>query len=260
MKKVSLRYGYAAILVLLYGVLPQMALSGESTSGGSTAQRILFIGNSYTQHMRLCLLEMLANSSWHDAQLEFIARGGVRLEEHLHDATTLGKIQQGRWDKVVLQEQSQIPALADFANSFHAAVDGFSEAARLAGATPVLYMTWGRRNGDAANAGELPDYPVMQARLSDAYTAAAGRNAAQLVPVGLVWSLLRQRNPVLWGNLYNSDNSHPSPKGSCVVAATFMHVLFADRLSMTKRPSALDAAEWEVVKAAILDANALEDD
>lgn len=42
-------------------------------------QRVLFIGNSYTEHMRPCLTQMLDNSPWKQTHLEFITHSGMRL-------------------------------------------------------------------------------------------------------------------------------------------------------------------------------------
>jgi len=214
-------------------------------------QRVLFIGNSYTEHMRPCLMAMLDNSPWKQSHFEFITHSGMRLEQHLADKSTLDKIHSGQWDKVVLQEYSRLPALTTTKESFQASVTQFSQAIRQAGAKPILYMTWGRRDGDAENQAALPDFTTMQHQLTAAYQTAAEHNQAEIVPVGLVWSEVRDKDAILGKELYAADGSHPSPKGSCLAAAVFLHDLFAADLTTEQRPTALNSKEWDLIRLAV---------
>lgn len=217
-------------------------------------QRVLFIGNSYTEHMRPCLTQMLANSPWKQAHFEFITHSGMRLDQHLADASTVEKIHAGQWDRVVLQEYSRLPALKGApVESFQIAVARFSQEIRNAGAKPMLYLTWGRRDGDAEHPEVLPDFTTMQRQLTASYELAAERNQAGLVPVGLVWSEIRAKDSIFGKELYDADGSHPSPKGSCLAAAVFLHDLFDDTLSSEQRPAALNPKEWEMIRLAVSD-------
>ncbi len=217
-------------------------------------QRVLFIGNSYTEHMRPCLSQMLDNSPWKQSHFEFITHSGMRLEQHLTDTSTLDKIYSGQWDWVVLQEYSRLPALQGApAESFQVSVARFSQAIRNAGAKPMLYMTWGRRDGDAENLQALPDFKTMQHQLTASYTSAAEQNQAGVVPVGLVWSKIREKDSVFGKALYDADGSHPSAKGSCLAAAVFLHNLFADDLTVERRPAVLNPSEWALIRFAVAD-------
>lgn len=217
-------------------------------------QRILFIGNSYTEHMRPCLSQMLDNSPWKQSHFEFITHSGMRLAQHLTDTSTLDKIHSGQWDRVILQEYSRLPALKGAsAESFQVSVARFSQAIRNAGAKPLLYMTWGRRDGDAENREVLPDFKTMQHQLTASYESAAEQNQAGIVPVGLVWSRIREKDSVFGKELYDADGSHPSAKGSCLAAAVFLRNLFADDLTAERRPAALNPQEWELIRLAVVD-------
>lgn len=219
-------------------------------------QRVLFIGNSYTEHMRPCLTQMLDNSPWKQTHLEFITHSGMRLSQHLADTNTVEKIHSGQWDRVILQEYSRLPALKGAAiESFQISVAKLSQEIRNAGAKPMLYMTWGRRDGDAENREVLPDFKTMQMQLTASYEAAAEQNQAGLVPVGLVWSWIRDKDSAFGQELYDADGSHPSTKGSCLAAAVFLQNLFADDLTAERRPAALNPQEWELIRVAVADVN-----
>ncbi len=113
--------------------------------------------------MEPCFLQMLANSPYRNVTAQFITKGGRTLEKHLGDKNTLTTIKNGNWGYVILQEQSQTPALpGKYQQSFLRSVKAFTHIIRKAGAKPVLYMTWGRRDGDAMNKDLFPDYETMQ--------------------------------------------------------------------------------------------------
>ena len=189
--------------------------------------RILFIGNSYTNGMRGTFTEMTRQLKGDKVKLEFITKGGWTLRKHFEQAATIAKIKDGKWTHVVLQEQSQAPALGgQYEAAFHNAVKELSKVIKATGAEPVLYMTWGRRDGDKRNARIIPTYEKMQNRLTAAYKKAANDNGCTLVPVGEVWAAVRTADPALGKALYNRDGSHPAAKGAFLISSTFAKVLF----------------------------------
>lgn len=75
--------------------------------------KVLFIGNSYTQVNNLPeVIKNLAASN--GDTLDYIANtpGGCTFAQHLQNQSA-NYIQQGGWDYVVLQEQSQLPSFPD---------------------------------------------------------------------------------------------------------------------------------------------------
>ncbi|MCB0764530.1 MAG: hypothetical protein KDB84_07480, partial [Flavobacteriales bacterium] len=79
---------------------------------------------------------------------------------------------------------------------------------------PVLYMTWGRENGDAQNCGAYPfmcTYDGMQQALRDNYVYLANWYDAYTAPVGAAWKQVRDTQPLI--DLYDADGSHPSVAG-----------------------------------------------
>jgi hypothetical protein len=231
-------------------------LQASQHEPNSVSKRVLFIGNSYTAQIRKSLTHVLANSAYKQTAFSFITKGGATLQQHLADKNTLNQIKTGHWDFVVLQDQSQRPALpGQQAKSFHNSVDTLSKLIRHAGAEPVLYMTWGRRNGDLQNKDVFPDYDTMQKRLCDAYRKAAKNNKALLAPVGQAWSLVRKRDKALGEDLYKKDGSHPSSKGAYLASCVFFRTLFNDSLESLQPQGPLSKHERKLITDAVLSLN-----
>lgn len=217
---------------------------------GPASKKVLFLGNSYTAQSKGALQKLLGESSYKQTEFVFITRGGATLQQHLAHESTRKRIQEGNWDVVVLQDQSQVPGLPGrHGQSFQTSVDGLTTLIRKAGAEPVLFMTWGRRDGDGRNKSIYPDYATMQRKLSEAYLSAAQRNKLQVAAVGTAWAAVRNQDPALGTSLYRGDGSHPSAKGATLVAAVMMHTLFGDSLASFKPPKGVSAKEWALLKA-----------
>jgi hypothetical protein len=198
----------------------------EPAAGREAAPRILFIGNSYTGQIRAMLTDLVAASPYADAIFEFITPGGRTLEQHLANPNTIDRIRNGNWDIVVLQDQSQTPAL--FPGKFEKAARQLNHLITEAGALTAFYQTWGRRDGDRQNPDRFPDYATMQDALTKAYGKTAHDLEATLIPVGSAWHALREGHPDLGRQLYKNDGSHPSSQGAYLAACLFYAILFHD--------------------------------
>lgn len=211
-------------------------------------KKILFIGNSYTAQIREVLSNTMDASKYQGVQIEYITKGGATLAQHLDTPNTLERIASGDWHVVVLQEQSQTPALPGrHEESFKQSVKELSHHIKQAGAEPMLYMTWGRRDGDAKNKTLFPNYETMQKKLSKAYRDAAKKNKTLLAPVGDAWARLRKANPELGKALYKKDGSHPSEIGAYLVTCTFLKAWFNDPLIQLKKPAQLGPVDQQKI-------------
>jgi len=199
-------------------------LTLTTTHAAPPPKKILFIGNSYTAQIRQAVTGLIAASPHQDTQLEFITPGGRTLQQHLHTPKILERIATGGWDLVVLQDQSQTPALHP--DAFLKSSAALHAAITAAKARTVYYETWGRRDGDTQNAPRFPTYLSMQQALSKSYRTAANRDQALLVPVGTAWQTIRTQHPALGHALYTNDGSHPSSKGALLAAACFYRAFF----------------------------------
>jgi hypothetical protein len=195
-------------------------------------KNVLFIGNSYTYTNDLPgVLQQLALSLGDSLNVSSSTPGGYTFQLHASYAPTLEAIRSADWDYVVLQEQSQRPAFP----LAQVEIEVFPYAAQLvdsilannACSQPVFYMTWGRQNGDADNCTSWPPvctYGGMQGLLRERYLQMAADNAAFTSPVGAAWNVVRATHPFI--NLYNADQSHPSPEGTYLAACVFYSTLF----------------------------------
>lgn len=184
--------------------------------------RVLFIGNSYTYFNNLPEMFMkLARSGGRGVETRMVAPGGWRLKDHWERGDALKALHEGKWDFVVLQEQSTLgsnyylegrPRIAsDQIFRFYA--EKWTAEVRKTGATPMLYLTWARKAT-----------PEDQAQLSYAYMCAAKENGARVAPVGIAWATVRKQDPSL--ELFYVDGSHPSPTGSYLAACTIYAAIF----------------------------------
>lgn len=212
--------------------------------------RILFIGNSYTGQIKKTVTSLIkASPEGATTELQFISPGGKNLEFHLQNKDTIQQIKQGNWDFVVLQDQSQTPAV--FPDRFKSAAVDLDKIIDASGAQTVFYQTWGRRDGDKQNPGLLPTYKAMQKKLSDAYESTAKRCDAVLAPVGDTWAKVRKASPELGTALYKSDGSHPSEKGAWLAACVFYTTLFQKSPATIDFKGGLSEAEVSTILEAL---------
>ena len=171
--------------------------------------RVLFIGNSYTYVNDLpWLTQHLAESAKETRMLEteMVVFGGATLKNHWKRGKALRLLKAKRWDYVVLQEQSTLPItnpkeMYKYASLFDAEI-------KRVNSQTVFYLTWAKQN-----------QPETQQILTDSYMTIAKELKAKVAPVGIAWQKVQEANPKL--NLYNPDQSHPSPTGSYVAACVF---------------------------------------
>ena len=190
---------------------------------------VYFLGNSYTYYNDLpSLIKKTAQSVGDVLEYESTTGGGLSLQDHLYNPAVTAKINSKAWDYVVLQDQSQRPALDDSYTFPYAAVlnDRIKNSSPCA--KTLFYMTWGYKTGDERNCNAgltyMCTYEGMDDKIYDSYMRLALENQAHVSPVGKVWRKIRQQYPSY--ELYNQDKSHPSPLGSMVAAYTFYTVIF----------------------------------
>jgi hypothetical protein len=185
---------------------------------------VLFVGNSYSFGVPKAFSKHAA-SHGKKVRTGHATYGGWTLERHSKNEATLRKIRDGRWDVVVIQEQSLIPALpaGERAAKMHPPLRQLVEVVRGSGAVPVLYQTWGRRDGDKEVPGD--DFLAMNRRLREGYHAAARAVGEILVaPVGDAWEA--EMRAGRGDSLFMEDGSHPSPLGDRLTAATFHAAIY----------------------------------
>lgn len=194
-------------------------------------KNVLFIGNSYTDVNNLPqLVQRVAESAGARLTYQSNTPGGCTFAQHCTNES-MRLIQQGGWDVVVLQEQSQLPSFPQSQVEReclpYAAQLVDSIYAHNPDGEAMFYMTWGRKEGDQQNAPFFPvlgTYEGMDSMLYERYLFMARANDASVCPVGRVWRYIRNDNPDL--ELYDRDGSHPSMAGSYAAACAFYTMIF----------------------------------
>lgn len=220
-----------------------------------TAQKnVLFVGNSYvyTNDLPTMLTDMAA-SVGDKISCSSYTPGGCRFAQHCTNQS-MTMIQQGGWDVVVLQEQSQYPAFPEW----QVQRDVYPYAQRLVDSIyannvcpePMFFMTWGRKNGDAQNASIFPPigtYEGMDSLLRERYITMGKDNHASVCPAGKVWHYIRHNYPKI--ELYSADESHPSIAGTYAVACAFYTMIFEkDPTLATYHNTSLDTATERIIR------------
>lgn len=220
-----------------------------------TAQKnVLFIGNSYvyTNDLPTMVANMAATTN-DKISCSSNTPGGCRFAQHCTNQS-MTMIQQGGWDVVVLQEQSQYPAFPEW----QVQRDVYPYAQRLVDSIyannvcpePMFYMTWGRKNGDALNADSFPPigtYEGMDSLLRERYITMGKENHASVCPAGKVWHYIRHNYPKI--ELYSADNSHPSIAGTYAAACAFYTMIFEkDPTLVTYHNVSLDTATERIIR------------
>jgi hypothetical protein len=221
-------------MILRTLVIPAFSLILAAGAYGQSPDtlRLLFIGNSHTYYNNMpWLVDSLAMSAGKTAIVDMSAFGNYTLEAHRSNAQTLGKIDHGPWDHIILQEYSTYPVIYNARwNHWHPACWSFDTLIRSHGAITTLFMTWGWKNGGrfyewGDSSIYFVDYFHMQDSVTSAYEWLAWDiNRDTLVPVGRAWALARTIDSLV--DLWESDNSHATLKGSYLTACVFYTKLF----------------------------------
>jgi hypothetical protein len=165
----------------------------------------------------------LANSGGHQVETGMAAQRGWSLTDHVNSSDTLNQITASKWKFVVLQEQSEIPAIDNSRSaSMYPAARTLVSQIEGAGATPIFFLTWAYREG-LPDFG-LPDFQTMQFQIDIGYMRIAQELSAPLAPVGYAWLLGQGQNSKL--DLWQPDGSHPTEQGTYLAACVFYAVIF----------------------------------
>ena len=204
----------------------------------STAVKLLFIGNSFTQRNNLPrMLQDLALARGILLSHDLISVGGASLRTHWNAGRAAEAIASGGYNYVVLQEQSTLPIKN--AGRMAENIRLFDETIRRANSKTVLYMTWARQHS-----------PDSQQAITDAYNSIGSELGCTVVPVGLAWQKFATKHQQ--PTLYDRDQSHPSVAGSYLAACVFLAVLFGVTPVGTETgPNEISAAHQELIQKAV---------
>ena len=194
-----------------YILIVCLAIFALEICDSQVSTRILFIGNSFT--LINGGLDKQLKGLAPSTETACIAAGGYTLEKHWTDGNAVRMIREGKWDYVILQEQSQIPVINK--KMFYDYVRKFDEEIRHSGAKTILLMTWERPN--SINLGVTTD------NLASAYTYVGKELDAKVAPAGLAFARSLRGKPEL--TLYMQDG-HPTREGTYLAACVLYRTIF----------------------------------
>ncbi|MCH3923482.1 MAG: T9SS type A sorting domain-containing protein [Bacteroidales bacterium] len=201
--------------------------------------KVLYVGNSYTYVNDLpTIISNIAASQNHNIVSTQFLTGGAMFQTHYNNQALIDTIKKGGFDIMVLQGQSQEVCFPPYqfqsqVYPYAKKLDSIFKAYNHNGKV-IFYMTWGYRYGDAINCQEYApfcNYFSMSEEICNNYTTMANDFSSFVAPVGKAWqkSIIEDSNIVL----HQSDNSHPTIKGSYLAACVFYNTMFNDTVSST---------------------------
>jgi hypothetical protein len=232
-------------VIFLWGCAP--AIRCQDVGTGTPCIRVLFIGNSYTYVNDLPnAFAQLASAGGHLVETGMQAQGGWSLADHEKDPASINAINTASWNFVVLQEQSEAPAVPQWRTSqMDPAARALVQQIKQKGSVPLFFMTWAHRDG-LPSAG-LQDFASMQFQIEDGYLQIANALDVAVAPVGYAWWQLRIKNPDI--DLWQSDGSHPNEKGTYLAACVFYAAIFRESPEGLGFPFPMSDADAKVIQS-----------
>lgn len=234
---------------------------------------LLFIGNSYTftNELNVVVEKLLEEGLPEYAETDTLrlAEAGYTWEAHVARAATDPTWQDALitgttpWQYGILQEQSQIPGFYGedpYWETSAASAGQLNDWLAARGAGTLLLMTWGRRDGDVDNLWLYPDFPTMQAQLTEGYLAYQSRLSTPerpvwIAPAGLAYEAVYDAaitmgeipQEGLFGRLYVSDGSHPSPAGTFMIACVIYSSITGQDPTRLTIPNSVDPTDGAIL-------------
>ena len=205
------------------------------------------IGNSYTAMTQRALRGILEADQEVDGELVAYCPGGKTLAEHAQDPKVHALLtKQGRWDVVVLQDQSQLPAYAMGGPRDENLLKQLDAGApvlipRIRKAQPkariILFETWARHRAPD-KAGTLKHFEGDPRKMQLALNAAYRRMVKNpghwdfskfvaIAPVGPAFEAWYEKFGYQDARrkLHFPDNSHPGPLGAFLAGAVLYETI-----------------------------------
>ena len=231
---------------------------GEQTGKDNplSEKDILFIGNSFTYVSDVPgTFEKIAKAAGHNVNVTSITNGGHYLYEHgnINDeygAQVHAALANNKYDYVFIQDQST-NAIKD-PESFYTAVRRMVRMVRENGATPILYATWGHKEGSSYMLDGWTN-ETMTYDLAAAYTAIGEELDVLVSYPGLAFFDVHSNHGSTI-NLYVSDNYHQSALGAYLSAMTHFAFVLDGNPLLNDYNGTHDEATTKILKQAAYDA------
>jgi hypothetical protein len=256
-----------ALIACFLALLPLAAFAQtkpqRSDFGGEPPQSLLWVGNSffyYNNSLHTHVLRLLAAADpnsrargvsvtisgsgidWHDME-SYFRPDGIGKYSFTADNRIVFNPPGKQFEAVVVMDCSQCPIHPQLKATFEEYAKKQSDIVRKHGARPIFFMSWAYK-----------DRPEMTAQLAEAYTLAANRNDALVIPAGLAFAKAVAKRPEL--ELYQPDKRHPTLAGTYLAACASYAAVYgkspvgnAYTAGVDRDTAAfLQAVAWEAVR------------
>ena len=222
-----------SILIISIAIIGLNYASANPKNNADTCE-ILLIGSSYFNYNNLKnLIKNLADSSGTEIYIEMHGQNGLYLSDHASSPGTEAKINERDWDYVILQgvgilvaypdsfpdDHPVYPALVTLRDKIHANCES----------TKMLFqMPWAFEDGMTWYQGWTDTFEDMQIHVYNNTLQYSEEIGFEIAPVGWVWYAVLEEYDYPLHYLHMSDWSHPSLKGSYLMACTIFSAVFQE--------------------------------
>ena len=213
-----------SLLLTVVMLIQCMSLLTFATAEEEEPLKILFIGNSATYYndMPEAIFAPMCEAAGYNVEVTSITKGSYYLRKFASSNDTFGAkvtaaLNTKKYDYVVIQELTT--RSLDVTEEFYSSVRIMTEKIRENGAEPVLYATIPKVSYD--NGYTPTTYAYATAATSQAIADELGIKIAH---AGLAVQDLMTSYPEL--TLHHTDNAHPGPLGSFVIASSIFATIF----------------------------------
>lgn len=184
---------------------------------------VLFIGNSYTicNDLAGTLFPAIATSAGYNMTTVKAIKSSWYLiqsanPDDANGAKVHAALEKYDFDFIVMQEQSTC-SIND-PGKFYDGARAINDLAIAEGAKPLLYCTWGRKQGHSYLTSKNLTTETMMWKVAAAYAAIGKELGVDVSNVGMAFYDVFANNPSI--ELYDTDKHHPSYAGSFLAALT----------------------------------------
>lgn len=235
----------------LCGFISSLSFSTTAYAAEKPVFDVLFIGNSYTFYNNFpTTLEILVNNNLEskiNIKVTSASQGGFDFKDQWEKGDVETIIKDGKWHYVVLQNQSGWATEEARIKEAHIYGKKMADAAKAAGAIPLLYETWPREIGspDYKRYPWMKNYAHMYRSLDTNTKKVADFIGADIVDVNYYWTITQKEAKGI--KLY-TDGSHPNPTGSFLAALVFYKFFNGSPLLKPKAiPAGVGSLEAEII-------------
>lgn len=227
---------------------------------GDSLYNVLFIGSSgFIENNLPGMVEALANREKKNAKIHRRLVGGSGLDWHGANNISIAKINEQKWDYVVLQGGHVQIAYPEHNIDYdvYQALDTLrSIITSNYKSTKIIYcLPWAWEDGMTWMEGWTDGYVEMQRKAYDNTIKYSNELGFMIAPVGWAWNTVLEEKGYPLHYLHSSDQSHPSLRGSYLMACVIFSTIYKESTNGIRYYAGVptvDALNFQDVASAIV--------